>query len=68
LEVDGVAADHQLTVVSSVVSGSDAVLLVASDALQDLFKGSLVSLHRICKLVGQELQGQPIHLPQRIAA
>ena len=50
------------------IAGFDASLLVASEELQALFQDQQPALYRLCKLVGEELRGTPVRVPQAIAA
>ena len=68
IEVDGAHAWHSLSARPRLLAGFDATLLVASEALQNLFQDEQVALHRICKLVGDELRGRDVRVPQQIAA
>ena len=68
VEVDGRHAWHQLTVRPQVIAGFDASLIAASDELQSLFQDQQSTIHRICKLVGDELRGRQVRMPQQIAA
>ena len=68
VEVDGARAWHTLTARPLLLAGFDAKLLVASEALQNVFQDEQVALHRICKLVGDELRGRDVRVPQQIAA
>lgn len=68
VEIDGVPAWHVLHATPRILAGVEATLIGASDALQRLFQHEQVSLHRICKLVGEELRGRDVRMPQQIAA
>lgn len=68
LDVDGQRLRHRITVSPRKIAGFDATLLVASEELQALFRTEQRTLHRLCKLVGEELRGLPVRVPQAIAA
>jgi hypothetical protein len=68
LEVDGAQEWHQVSVRPNALPEFDAGLIAASDALQERLRYEQYALHSICRLVGQELRGQPVRLPQQVAA
>lgn len=68
LWIDGERSWHEISVRPNFLSGVDASLLIASEELQDVFRLEQFALHRICHLVGSELRGGNVRLPQQIAA
>ena len=68
LDLDGTTQWHAITVRPRVLRGFDASLIVASDDLQDVLRAEQNALHRICKLVGREVRGRTVRLPQQVAA
>lgn len=68
IEIDGAAEWHHICVKPNVLPGFDAGLLVASTELTDRLRQEQYALHAICKLVGREIRGQSIPLPQQVAA
>ena len=68
LAVDGQEEWHTISVRPRVLATLDASLLMASEALQDRLRIEQYALHRICRLVGQELRGRSVRLPQYVAA
>ena len=68
VEVDGEPEWHVIHVKPRALPGFDASLLAASAEFQARLKLEQYALHRICKLVGQELRGRSVRLPQQIAA
>lgn len=68
VEVDGAPEWHSIHVKPRALPGFDASLLAASEEFQVRLKLEQYALHRICKLVGRELRGRSVRLPQQIAA
>lgn len=68
IEVNLQRSWQQITVRPKVVAGFDASLLTASEELQALFQEQQATLYRLYKLVGEELRGSPVRVPQAIAA
>ena len=68
LAIDGIDEWHTIHVRPRVLAGLDASLLVASEALQGRLRHEQYALHRICRLVGRELRGRDVRLPQYVAA
>lgn len=68
LDLDGCRIEGEIQVVASVIPGLGADMLVPSEELNDLFRHELQTLHRVCRLVSEELAGRPVPLPQRVAA
>lgn len=68
IDVDGLRLKHRITVRPKTIAGFDASLLVASEELQALFQDDQATLYRLCKLVGEQLRGLPVRVPQAIAA
>lgn len=68
VDLDGEQSWQTLRACPRVLAGFNTTLLSASEALQDLFQQDQVTLHRICKLVGEELRGRSVRVPQLIAA
>lgn len=68
IEIDGTQVWHTLRARPQVLAGFNTTLISTSDALQNLFQRDQVTLHRICKLVGDELRGRNVRVPQQIAA
>jgi hypothetical protein len=68
LDLDGATQWHTITVRPRVLRGLDASLVVASDALQEALRFEQNALHRICKLVGRDVRGGAVRLPQEVAA
>lgn len=68
IEIDGVAECFQLHVEPNILPGWDASLVVAGEALRNRLRHDQLALHRICRLVGRDVHGQAVHLPQLIAA
>ncbi len=68
LDLDGKARWFTMTVRPRVLRGFDASLVVASEELQDVLRLEQNALHRICKLVGREVRGRTVRLPQQVAA
>ena len=68
LSIDGEEEWHAIRVRPRVLAGFDASLLMPSDALQDHLRLEQYALHRICRLVGKELRGRTVRLPQYVAA
>jgi hypothetical protein len=68
LAIEGEEQWHAIRVRPRVLAGFDASLLVPSEALEDRLRTEQYALHRICRLVGQELRGRSARLPQYVAA
>lgn len=68
VDVEGQQSWHKIRVQPRIIGGYDANLLVASQELLDLFRDQQTTVHRICKLVGEELRGAAVRVPQQIAA
>ena len=60
LDLDGVASSHTIHVRPLGLKGYDAKLLSASNELQEVFSQEQRTLHRLCRLVGEELKGHPV--------
>lgn len=68
LEIDGVQGWHVLQARAHALGDIDATLLEASEALDDTFQHEQITLHRLCKLVGDALRGREVRVPLQIAA
>lgn len=68
IAVDGDAEWYDVEARPNVLPAFDASLLVPSSQLEDRFRHEQYALHRICRLVGHELRGRTVKLPQQIAA
>lgn len=68
IEVAGRPVRHRITVRPRMIAGFDASLLIASEELQAEFQEDQATLYRLCKLVGEQLRGLPVRVPQAVAA
>lgn len=68
LNIDGVLSWHTIQARPERLGRFDATLLSGSTLLEDIFQSEQVTLHRIYKVVGEELHGRNVRVPQLIAA
>ncbi len=68
IEIDGSPEEHEIEVIPNALPGVGVGMLVPSERLSARFQTEQYALHRICKIVGRDLHGQGVHLPQQIAA
>jgi hypothetical protein len=68
VEIDDQPRWYDIRVRPKIHSGLDIGLLVPGEALESTFRHEQSALHRILRLVGQELRGRRVSLPQYIAA
>ncbi len=68
LSVDHRDGWYEITARPGLLADFDATLLVPGLDLEAVFRQDQYALHRICRLVGEELRGVAVMLPQRIAA
>lgn len=67
LNIDGTVDWHTIQARPERLGRFDATLLSGSMALEDIFRSEQVTLHRIYKVVGEELRGRSVRVPQLIA-
>lgn len=68
LNIDGALSWHTIHARPERLGRFDTALLSGSTALEDVFRSEQVTLQRIYKVVGEELRGRHVRVPQLIAA
>lgn len=68
VEIDGHSSWYGIGVRPNILAGFDASLLVPREELEEALRHEQYALHRICKLIGRELRGKTVRVPQQIAA
>lgn len=68
LLVDGQQDWYEIGIEPMDLKTTATALLVPSEPLEDAFRYEQYALHRLLRVVGQDLRGVAVKLPQQIAA
>lgn len=68
LDLDGQARRFTIVARPRRLAGEETILLSGSRELEDCFRQEQVVLHRLYRLVGEELRGREVIMPQQVAA